>query len=437
MKKFTQKSYIFPSLKGKKVICSFNGGSISSDGGAILLKEIDRKINLLPFVAKIIPDKRDPKKTTHTVLEMIRQRVYGIALGYEDLNDHDTMRNDDVLKVSVGTDASLASKSTLSRLENSVGKQVAFDIHKIFVDQFIASYKTPPEEIILDFDATDDLVHGNQEGRFFHGYYDNYCFLPLYVFCGNQLLVAYLRKANQDGAKHAGVILKLITARIRQEWPSVRIIIRADAGFCRQTMLNWCHRNNVEYIVGIAKNAVLEKELTPLMHQAKEQYQASNEKQVLFSTFKYAATSWPKQKKIIGKAEYSNRGSNNRFIVTSLEGDPQTLYQKVYCARGDMENRIKEQQLCLFADRTSCHAWWANQFRMLLSALAYILIEQLRSIALKDTNLQRAQVDTIRLNLFKIGTRIIMKTRVIYLELASDYPWQSIFQKAYEKLVPT
>lgn len=437
MKKFTSKSYIFPSLKGKKVVGCFDGGSISSDGGVILLKEMDKKLNLLTSVAKIIPDKRNQKMIDHEIINMIRQRIYGLALGYEDLNDHDTIRHDDALKVSVGTDDVLASRSTLNRLENSVGKEVAFDIHKIFVDQFLASYDTPPEEITLDFDATDDLVHGNQEGRFFHGYYGNYCFLPLYVFCGTQLLVAYLRKANQDQAKHAGAILKLLVQRIRQEWPQVRIIMRADSGFCRSTTLSWCDRNNVGYDIGIAKNAVLERELDPLMQQAQELYESTQEKQVLFTEFEYAAGSWPYPRKIIGKAEYSEHGPNPRFIVTNLEGEPQNLYQEVYCARGDMENRIKEQQLCLFADRTSCHEWWANQFRMLLSGLAYILIERLRSTVLKDTILHTAQVDTIRLKLFKIGTRIIRKTRVIYFHFTSHYPWESIFKTAYERLVPT
>lgn len=437
MKKFTPNSYIFPSQKGKKVIGCFNGGSISSDGGAILLREADRSLNLLASVAKVLPDKRDQSKVEHSVYDMLQQRVFGIALGYEDLNDHTTLRHDDMFKLTVGKEDSLASMSTLSRFENSMGKKVALDIHKILVDQFINSYSEPPEEIILDFDATDDRVHGSQVGRFFHGYYGDYCFLPLYVFCGHHLLTAYLRPANQDQAANAGAVLKLLVQRIRKDWPNTKIIFRADSGFCRQSTLNWCDRNNVGYIVGLAKNNNLRRLLSSLMGTAEERYEATSEKQVLFTTFQYAAGSWKGPKTVIGKAEHSDHGSNPRFIVTNLEGDPQDLYQKIYCARGDMENRIKEQQLGLFADRTSCHEWWPNQFRLLLSALAYTLIVHIRSKALKGTILEKAQVDTIRLKLFKIGTLILRKTRVIYLHFTKHYPLQDVFKSAYEKLVPT
>lgn len=437
MKKFTSNSYVFPSQKGKKVVGCFNGGSISSDGGAILLKQADRNLNLLSSVAKVLPDKRDQRRVEHSVYDMLQQRVFGIALGYEDLNDHITLRHDDMFKLTVGRETSLASSPTLSRFENSMGKQVAFDIHKILVDLFIRSHSEPPKEIILDFDATDDIVHGAQVGRFFHGYYGDYCFLPLYVFCGDQLLVAYLRQADQDQAKSAGAILKLLVQRIRKDWPDTRIIFRADSGFCRQTILNWCDRNNVGYCVGIAKNNNLKKSLDHLLILAKERFESSGEKQVLFTKFHYAAGSWKGPKTIIGKAEHSELGSNPRFVVTNLEGNPQDLYQKLYCARGDMENRIKEQQLCLFADRTSCHEWWPNQFRVLLSALAYVLLTYIRSKALKGTLLERAQVDTIRLKLFKIGTLIIQKTRVVYLHFTSHYPMQDVFKSAYEKLVPT
>jgi hypothetical protein len=368
---------------------------------------------------------------------MLRQRIYGLCQGYEDLNDHDSLRTDPLFQTSVGSDKALASSSTLCRLENKADRKLALEIHKIIVEKFIESFPQPPKELILDFDATDDLVHGDQVGRFFHGYYGNYCFLPLYVFCGKQLLVAYLRPSDQDVAKHAGVVLRLLVKRLRQAWPQVNIIVRADSGFCRQTMLNWCDRSNVKYIVGIARNKVLEKHLSPLMDEAKARYEATNEKQKLFTQFEYAAATWKNSKKIIGKAEYSKDGTNPRFIVTNIDGDPRSLYEDLYCARGDMENRIKEQQLDLFADRTSCHEWWPNQFRLLLASLAYILMERLRTVALIGTELESAQVGTIRLKLLKIGAVIVKNTRRICFMLASHYPYQNLFAMIYDKLVPT
>ena len=392
-------------------------------------------LNLTPSIAKIFPDKRDPSKIEHTIVTMLRQRIYGIAAGYEDLNDHDFLRSDIAWQACIGADK-LASSPTLCRLENTAQRKLAVDMHKIILDQFIASFKTPPKELILDFDATDDLVHGSQIGRFFHGYYGNYCFLPLYVFCGKQLLVAYLRPANQDGAKHAGVVLKLLVERLRQEWPQVRIIFRADSGFCRQTTINWCERNSVYYIVGIARNNILEKLLSTSMQQAKQDFESTQEKQKLFTQFMYQAGSWAHEKKVMGKAEYSDLGGNPRFILTNIDGDPQELYEN-YCARGDMENRIKEQQLCLFADRTSCHAWWPNQLRILFASFAYILVERLRALILAGTELAYAQVKTIRLKLFKIGVVIIKNTRRVVFMLSSHYPYQKLFSQAYKKLVPT
>ncbi len=437
MSKSTSNFLKLPGPKGKEIIANFNGGQITSDGGILLLREVNRKTNLLSSVAKILPDKRDPAKTKHSVYEMLSQRVFGLALGYEDLNDHNTLRLDDAWKVSVGSDKPLASSPTLCRFENNIERQAAVDIHKILADQFIASYKTPPEEIVLDFDATDDLVHGTQIDRHFHGYYGNYCFLPLYVFCGMHLLVAYLRPSNQDQAKHAGAVLKLLVSRIRQDWPHTRIIIRADSGFNRRSMISWCERNNVKYIVGMAKNERLKKHSTSLVAHAEELYNETREKQVLFSSFQYAAESWKSEKTIIVKAEHSDKGPNTRYVLTNLEGDPQKLYQEVYCARGDMENRIKEQQLFLFADRTSAHNWWPNQFRLLLSSLAYTLVQHLRSTALVNTPFERAQIDTIRLKLFKIGTLVQIKTRRIYFLFASSYPYQDVFKNIYNKLVPT
>lgn len=437
MKKFTANTLIFPALKGKKISANFNGGSITSDGGVILLREVDRKLDLISSVAACIPDKRDPKKVQHSVVEMLRQRIFALALGYEDLNDQTILRSDDALMVAVEAHKPLASSSTLCRFENNITEKSIWAIHEILVEQFIASYNVPPDEIVLDFDATDDTVHGNQEGRFFHGYYDSYCFLPLYVFAGKMPLVALLRPANQDGAAQAAPILKLLVQRIRQSWPSVKIIVRADSGFCRQLLLNWCDRNGVSYVIGIARNTVLERAIEPVLSRAKEQYQLTQEKRTLFTSFQYKAQSWNYPKRIIGKAEYSSYGKNPRFLVTNLPDDAEHLYRNVYCPRGDMENRIKEQQLCLFADRTSCHNWWPNQFRLILSTLAYLLIERLRTTCLIDTLLSKAQADTIRLKLFKIGALIRRKTRHIVLLFSSSYPYQELFRSVYHKLVPT
>lgn len=436
MTKCSPKNFEFPALKNRKVIVNFGGGSVTSDGGILLLKEIDRKLNLTASIAKIFPDKRDPAKIEHSILSMLRQRIYGIAAGYEDLNDHNSLRNDEAWQTAIGAET-LASSPTLCRLENTAHRKLTVDMHEIIFQQFINSFKSPPEELILDFDTTDDIVHGNQVGRFFHGYYENYCFLPLYVFCGKQLLVAHLQPSSQDGAKHAGVILRLLVRRLRQEWPNVRIIFRGDSGFCRQVTLNWCERNSVKYIVGLARNKVLEKQLSSALEQAKQAFVLTGEKQRIFTQFSYKAESWLFSKRVIGKAEYSEQGENPRFVITNIEGDPRALYENIYCARGDMENRIKEQQLGLFADRTSCHNWWPNQLRLLLSSFAYILIERLRAIALAHTELATAQVNTIRLKLFKIGAVILKNTRRIIFKLSSHYPYQSLFNYVYERLVPT
>jgi hypothetical protein len=301
-------------------------------------------------------------------------------------------------------------------------------------EAFIASHAVPPEELVLDFDATDDAVHGNQEGRFFHGYYDHYCFLPLYVTCGQQLLVAYLRPANIDGAKHSRAILKLLVTRFRQEWPGVKIIFRADSGFCRWPMMRWCDRHGVDYITGLAKNEVLKRRARRTMTTARWHYRQSGLKQRLFEEFGYAAGTWDRQRRVIAKAEYGDQGENPRFVVTTLPGEAQELYDKLYCQRGDAENRIKEQQLGLFADRTSCHAFLANQFRVLLSAAAYVLMETLRRVGLAGTELAAAQAGTIRLKLLKIGGRIVRSVRRIVIHLAGGFPLQETFRSVLRNL---
>jgi hypothetical protein len=409
------------------VSASFTGGEVTSDGGITLLRQTDRRIGLTRALAKVLPDARDPDRIEHPLLTLVRQRIYGLCHGYEDLNDHDTLRHDLAWQTAVERDTPLASSPTLCRLENRANRQVAWVVHQVFCDQFIASFREPPQELILDFDATDDRVHGQQEGRFFHGYYGDYCFLPLYVFCGEQLLVAYLRPANIDPARHAWAILKLLVQRLRQAWPGVKIIFRGDSGFCRWRLLRWCEDHGVDYMVGLAKNPRLLELAQPLLGAARAQFCQQQTKQRLFGEVSYAAQTWDRPRRVIVKAEHTDKGSNPRFVVTNLTESAPALYDTGYCARGEMENRIKEQQLGLFADRTSCHRWWANQFRLLLSSSAYVLLESLRRLALAGTELARAQVGTIRLKLLKIGAVVLRNTRRVRLLLSSSYPYQTIF----------
>ena len=426
----------FPVCKRRKVQASFTGGEVTSDGGVVLLRHVDRRLGLTERVSKVLRDDRRQASCEHDLASLVRQRVYGLALGYEDLNDHQWLRWDSAFQTAVNRAEALASSPTLCRWENSADRAVAWDIHRVLVEQFIASHKRPPKKLILDFDATDDAVHGHQEGRFFHGYYDHYCFLPLYVFCGDQLLVSYLRPSGIDGAKHAWAILALLVKRFRQVWPEVKIVFRGDSGFCRWRMLSWCERHGIGYIVGLAKNSRLLLLSADMLKAAQSGFEATGEKHRLFGDFLYAAATWDKQRRVIVKAEHAAKGSNPRFVVTNLDGETQVLYDDIYCARGDMENRIKEQQLDMFADRTSCHRWWPNQFRLLLSSLAYTLLEGLRCLALRGTELARAQCGSIRLKLLKIGAVVLRNTRRIRLLLSSSYPYQELFFKVAGRLSP-
>lgn len=426
--------FAFPAFDRRKIEAGFTGGDVSSDGGVMLLRQVDRKLGLCEALDKVIQDPRNPDLITHGQVDLLRQRIYGIALGYEDLNDHDTLRSDAAWQTAVERDEELASSPTLCRLENRAARATAVALSRVLVEQFVTSFAQAPTELILDFDATDDRVHGMQEGRSFHGYYGDWCFLPLYVFCGEQLLVSYLRRSNIDAARHAPAILKLLVTRLRQAWPGVRIIFRGDSGFCRWKMLRWCEKHGVDYIVGVAKNARLLRLTEELGKEAAAQQQAQQQKARLFGWIDYAAQTWDRSRRLIAKAEHSDQGANPRFVVTSLGGDAQTLYDEVYCARGEMENRIKEQQLGLFADRTSCQHWWANQFRLLLSAAAYVLLEAIRRLALVGTELCRAQVTTIRLKLLKIGTVILRNTRRIRFLFSSAYPYQQLFATAVSRL---
>jgi hypothetical protein len=427
-------AWSFPSCKSREIRAAFDGGAVSSDGGVLLLRAADRKLRLTQMLQSALRDPRRQASCDHTPQALLRQRIYGLALGYEDLNDHTTLREDLALQTAVDRDRPLASAATLCRLEQRADRASAWALASVLVEQFIASHRRAPRELILDFDATDDPVHGQQEGRFFHGYYRHYCFLPLYVFCGDQLLVSYLRPSNVDGARHAWAVLALLVKRLRRAWPQVRIILRADSGFCRWRMLRWCEDHGVGYIVGLAKNARLNALSEALHAQAEAQFRQTAEKQRLFGERLYAAASWDRERRVLAKAEYTQQGLNPRYVVTNLEGDPQALYDQTYCARGEMENRVKEQQLDLFAGRTSCHHWWANQFRLLLSSMAYVLVEAIRRLGLKGTALARAQCGTIRLKLLKLGAVIRRNTRRVYFHYASAYPEQQLFVRVARRL---
>ena len=432
----TSLSFEFPACRKRRVAADFSGGHITGNGGVLLLRQADRLLGLTACVARRLIDARQRGKVAHDFTAMLRQRVYALALGYEDVNDHAALRHDLALQTAAERDRALASPSTLSRFENTADRSSAWRIHEVLVESFIASHPAPPAELILDFDATDDAVHGRQEGRFFHGYYDHYCFLPLYVFCGERLLVSYLRPSRIDGAKHAWAILALLVKRLRAAWPAVRIILRGDGGFCRHKMLGWCERHGVGYIVGLAKNARLNDLAAPWMAAAEKGFEESGGKQRLFGEFAYAARSWKTQRRVIARLEHSAKGANPRYIVTNLDGGAQDLYEKLYCQRGDMENRIKEQQLDLFADRTSCHRWWPNQFRLLLSSLAYTLVETIRRIGLAGAEMARAQCGAIRLKLLKIGAVILRNSRRLRFHLSGACPDKALFMQVAARLDP-
>ena len=429
----TAKDVPFSKLGRREVDVRFDGGAISSDGGLLILRQVERRLGLLEAVSGILPDPRSPLLVKHQTEQLLRQRVFGLCQGYEDLNDHDSLRDDLVMQTALERDTAAASSPTLCRFENRADRAVAVATHRILADQFIASFTETPTELVLDFDATDDIVHGDQVGRHFSGYYDNYCFLPLYVFCGDQLLVAYLRPAKRDAALHAAAILKLLVGRLREAWPGVRILFRGDSGFCRPLLMGWCERNGVDYVIGLAKNSRLHTLSASWYDAAETAFEETGLPQRHFGEFAYRAGSWPRLRRVIVKAEHNELGANPRFVVTTLGNPPQELYERGYCARGEMENRIKECQLGLFADRTSCHLWWPNQFRLLLASLAYVLMERLRAIGLIGTELARAQVGTIRVRLLKLGAVIVRNTRRIRFFLASAFPHQDIFLLAAKR----
>lgn len=424
----------FSSLKRRKVEVEFSGGDLTSDAGLLLLREVDNKLGLSHHLNQVLPDPRNPLLITYDQITLLRQRLFSLAAGYEDLNDHESLRYDSALKTVSSELEDLASPPTLCRLDNRANASSAWAMHEVLIQQFIQSFDQPPEELILDFDATNDPVHGEQVGRYFSAFYDEYCFLPLFVFCGSHLLTAYLRPASRGAAHHAAAILKCLVARLRQVWPDVRLIIRGDAGFCQPLLLSWCDRHQVDYVIGMGKNDVLLRKGHAERLLAQLDYEIEKKTVQRFTEFDYRAGSWRgKKRRMVMKAEHGPQGANPRFVVTSLLDDPQSLYQQRYCARGEMENRIKEQQF-LFSDRTSCHRWWPNQFRLLMSGLAYTLVNGLRRLALKGTELAKAQVNTIRLKLFKVAAIVIKNTRRLRFLLPENYPYQEVFSQAFHNL---
>jgi hypothetical protein len=443
----------FVSVKGRAVVGDFAGGTITSDAGALLLGATDGAIKLVERFAGCFSDRRDQELIEHEVKTLVGQRVFGIALGYEDLSDHDDLRHDPAMAVLAGKlearrkdCAPVAGKSTLNRLELSQTEptryhKIAHDraaIEGLFVDLFLDSRKTAPAEIVLDIDATDDPLHGRQEGRFFHGYYDCYCYLPLYVFCGDQLLAAKLRPSNIDGALGAVEEVARIVSRLRKRWPKVRIVLRADSGFARETLMAWCEDNGVHYIVGLARNARLVAAIEAELAEAEKESNKTGQAARRFKDFVWRTrNSWSRERRVIGKAEWTRGEENPRFIVTSLsreDGDGRKLYEDVYCARGEMENRIKECQLDLFADRTSAATLNANQLRLWFASMAYVLVESLRRLALKSTAFANATCGTIRRKLFKIGALVSVSVRRIRFAMASGCPYKTAFASAHRAL---
>jgi hypothetical protein len=452
MTECNQSSFGFEASGRREIVARFDGGTISSDGGAFLLRQTDKRLNLLARMAVCFLDGRKQDMVEHSILEMLSQRVYGLALGYEDINDHEQLRHDPVFGILAGREKledPLAGKSTLNRMELGTGindryKKITFwkeGIDEVLVKVFIESYQKAPDQIILDIDSTDLPLHGKQEGRFFHGYYDNYCYLPLYIFCGEQILCARLREADHDAAFGSLAEIQRIVTQLRAAWPEVKIILRGDSGFCRNELMSWCEAHRVDFVFGMARNQRLRRIIGAEMHAATQQWKETGKPARVFSEFSYQTKKtkqggWERERRVAAKAEHIDGKENPRFVVTSLTSEAwaaQALYEELYCGRGDMENRIKEQ-FSLFADRVSAETMRANQMRLYLSTMAYVLVSGLRRLGLKGTELAQAQVSTIRTKLLKIGAQIRVTVRKVWVSMASSYPWQGLYQQVWTNL---
>ena len=447
----------FARLDRRDLVADFGGGAITSDAGALLLGATDKAINLVDRFAACFTDGRTADRVVHDVRTLVGQRVFGIALGYEDLNDHDDLRRDPVLGPVLGRlescrtgCAPLAGKSTLNRLEHAPVdgdryRKIAHDpdaIEHLFVDLFLEAHAKPPARITLDLDATDDPIHGRQEGRFFHGYYDGYCYLPLYVFCDDHLLAAKLRRSDIDASAGSVEEIDRIVGRIRERWPKVKILLRGDSGFAREALMAWCETNKVDFLFGLARNSRLVDEIDVDLTWAEDEAARTGQPARRFADFFWTTrNSWTRRRRVVAKAEWmpgrGENGANPRFVVTSLpakEFDARTLYERVYCARGDMENRIKECQLDLFADRTSAATMKANQLRLWFASMAYVLLAALRRIALAHTDLAKATCGSLRLKLMKIGAQVTVTVRRIRVAMASACPYAEEFALAHARL---
>lgn len=451
MTQCNQTRFAFAPHFSRQVIADFEDRQMSTEGGALLLRETDRRVGLLARVAKCFGDHRQPERIEHALPELLAQRIYGLALGYEDLNDHEELRRDPLLALVAGKRAveePLAGKSTLNRLELApTGSPLEERYHKItystealdrlLVEVFVEAHARAPRQIVLDLDVTDTPLHGQQEARFFHGYYNAYCYLPLYIFCGDHLLCARQRPSNQDASAGSLEELERVVAHIRQHWPKVRIIVRADSGFCREELMAWCEQHQVEYVLGLARNPRLQRKIARAMGKARRQHQSTGQPARSFDEFSYRTrSSWSRSRRVVAKAEYLDKGENPRFVVTSLPAASwacAALYEKLYCARGEMENRIKEQ-LSLFADRMSTERLRANQLRLYFSSLAYVLMHALRRLALARTQWAQAQVHTLRLRLLKMAAEVRVSARRIWVRYSNAYPWKDIFHAAWVAL---
>lgn len=451
MTQCTQSQFPFEAHFSRQVVGRFDGSHLTTEGGALLLRQADRKIGLLRRVAGCFTDHRQPERVEHELGEMLAQRIYALALGYEDLNDHEQLRDDPLLALLAGqreVQEPLAGKSTLNRLELTPrGSPLTERYHKItyapealdalLVKVFLEAHKKPPREIVLDLDVTDTPLHGGQEGRFFHGYYNHYCYLPLYIFCGNQLLGARLRPSNQDASAGSLAEVQRIVEQIRMCWPQVHIVLRADSGFCREELLAWCETHGVDYVFGLARNDRLRRKIAAPMRQAKQEHRQTGKPARVFSEFFYRTRkSWTRARRVVAKAEQISGKENPRYVVTSLGAEAwsaQKLYEGLYCARGEMENRIKEQ-LSLFSDRLSTETMRANQLRLYFSSLAYVLVDALRRLALRGTEWATAQVETIRLRLLKIAAQVRITARRIWVCYSAAYPWKHLFAAAWSAL---
>jgi Transposase DDE domain group 1 len=454
---------LFQDLGPREVVARFDGGPVTSDGGGLLLREVEAKFRFIEQFARCLTDHRDPDLVEHTLTDLLKQRVFGLCLGYEDLIDHDRLRCDSFLAVLVGKKdpqgdqrvrgrdrgKALAGKSTLNRLEltpvraNAASRYKKIVAHldamqRFLVEAFVQQQLVPPRRLVLDLDTTDFPLHGHQLGRFFHGYYDEYCYLPLYVFCGDHPLLALLRPADVDASTGALKHLARIVGRLRECWPGVRIVVRGDSGFCREHLMRWCEDNGVDYLFGLARNTRLLAELEPELRQAEEEFGRTGRASRVFKDFRYRTRdSWSRERRVVGKAEHLAKGANPRFVVTSLSSEAfpaRPLYEREYCARGDMENRIKEQQRMLFANRVSCSTMRANQVRLCLATVAYVVLRALRQFGLEGTELASAQCDTIRVRLLKIGAVVRVSVRRVWVALSEAYPLRAVFVRIWERL---